>query len=65
MDSWKEHGDWHIRENGRPINLNTEAGVQYVMELRSRLRDLQERQAGGRRRKKAGPRENKDAVADS
>ena len=58
MDKWKHGGNWHVRnEVGQPVNLNTEAGVLYVLALQAQVRDFQARPA--RRRRKAGPSETK------
>lgn len=63
LDLWKENGCWHVRqENEAPINLNTQRGAAYVLQLQSRLADALEatqKPRRGRPRKQVGPTENK------
>jgi hypothetical protein len=59
---WKQGNDYCIRTpKGEPINLNTPEGAAYVVELQRRLAELEK----PKRRRKAGPTENKDAVGHS
>lgn len=59
---WKQGNDWCVRKpDGAPVNLNTPEGAAYVVELQRRLAELEK----PRRRRKAGPSENKDAVGRS
>jgi len=60
MQKFQQHGNWHIRNGGIAVNLNSSRGADYVLELQRRIDELESKpKRRGGPRKKIGPKETK------
>lgn len=61
MNTWRESNNQHIRDvDGKPVNLNSRQGAEYVLELQRRLAEQEPTGKPRRGRpRKGAPKETK------